>query len=297
MKKIAYISLNMAELEALMTRASFVEITMYLILKKLANFKTGQVGGFRQQKLNYEKLAQLLSRPTRGTAPAETIDRHQARGTVLRLEKIGLVSQISYVDESLKMRLHLSPMGDMGDLEEEAPEKPAPALAEPMKSHQEPIDRSSLMPADPEFWADDPFAISTDFLQYKQYDHLSHTDSTANNDKEEGTSSSVAVASNIHHQPILKKPEGMSAELTAAQMKEAMACEGFRLLDHEVSQGIMKSWGKMHLLESEFKAALIKTIFDGGDLVPGELDKVIRQMRKKSKPEVKASTGKGSVAL
>ena len=71
MKKTAYISINMAEHETLMTKASFAEITMYLILKKLANFKTGHVGGFRQQKLNYEKLAQMVSRPTRNTAPAE----------------------------------------------------------------------------------------------------------------------------------------------------------------------------------------------------------------------------------
>lgn len=292
MKKIAYISFNMAEYEALMSRASFAEITMYFALKKLANFKTGEVGSYRQQKLNYERLAQLVSRPPRNTAPAETYDRNQARAMVLRLEKIGLVSNIKIEGEALKMRLHLSPMFD---LEDEALET-APALDQPVKAHQQEASNAVESPAnagDAEF---DSFAISTDLVQYKQYHHHSHTDSTASNDDTdtgEGTSPSVAAGGNIHPYPKAKKPEGMSAELTVEVAMHVLAARGFRLLENPVSQTILRTWLKMGLTLRELEAAVFGHVAEGGDLVPGELDKVIRQMRKKSK----AGTGRGSVAL
>lgn len=294
MKKVAYISLNMAELEALMTRASFAEITMYLILKKLANFKNGQVGGFRQQKLNYQKLADLVSRPPRNTAPAETYDRNQARAMVLRLEKIGMLSQISYENEALKMRLHLSPMGDY---EEDKALEATPALGEQEKSHQAKERKSLESPVVVDDDDHDPFAISTDFLQYKQYSQSSHTDSTGNSDKGEEPSPSVAVTGNIHPFPSSKNADAMSAGLTSEQVFEKLRTEGFRLLDHPVSQSIVNGWLKSGLQELDLNVSVFKLVTEGGDLVPGELDKEFRSLQQMRKGLKVNRTGRGSVAL
>jgi len=303
MKKTAYISINMAEHETLMTKASFAEITMYLILKKLANFKTGHVGGFRQQKLNYEKLAQMVSRPTRNTAPAEIYDRNQARNLVLRLEKIGLVSQVVYEGEALKMRLHLSPMGDYEEDETDAgntgkPVKPVPASENVGKCHQERTEFSLDFIGE---FDQDCSAISTDSPQYKKYNHHSHIDSTDvldQYDQGEGTSPSVATGGTIHPFPIFEKIEGKSAQLTKEHALEHLKAAGFRLLDHPVSQNIVGGWVKAGLRELDLKAAIYSLSAEGGDLVPGELDREIRPLMKTQKKNgVASSTGRGRVAL
>ncbi len=292
MSKAVYVSLNLAEYEILMSKASFAEIGMYLILKKMANFKTGEVGSFRQQKLNYEKLAQQLSRPTRNTAPAETFDRGQARNIVARLERIGLVSEIRIANDALKMRLPLSPINP---LDEVPPEEPAPALAETAECQHEQLVKSPIGPADADFWGDDPFSINTDKNhQYNQYHHQSHTDDTVSNDDTDmGEGTSPSAARRIHPQPFFEEGEGMSAKLTAAQFKEELNTAGFRLLDYDLSKNIMRSWEKMNVDATELRGAIYKMKQDGEDLVPGKLDKIIRAIRQREK----SSTGRGKVAL
>ena len=292
MSKAVYVSLNLAEYEILMSKASFAEMGMYLILKKMANFKTGEVGSFRQQKLNYEKLAQQLSRPTRNTAPAETFDRGQARNIVARLERIGLVSEIRIANDALKMRLPLSPIYP---LDEVPPEELAPALAQTGKCQHEQLVKSPLGPVDADFWDDDPFSINTDKNhQYDQYDHQSHTDDTVNyDDTDKGEGTSPSVARHNHPQPLLEKSEGMSAKLTTAQIKEELRTAGFRLLDYDVSKSIMRSWENLNIEATELRGAIYKVQRDGFDLVPGEVDKIIRANRRQEK----SSTGRGKVAL
>lgn len=292
MSKAVYVSLNLAEYEILMSKASFAEMGMYLILKKMANFKTGEVGSFRQQKLNYEKLAQQLSRPTRNTAPAETFDRGQARNIVARLERIGLVSEIRIANDALKMRLPLSPINP---LDEVPPEEPAPALAETAECQHEQLVKSPIGPADAAFWDDDPFTINTDKNhQYNQYRHHSHTDDTVSNDNTDaGEGTSPSAARRIHPQPFLEEGEGMSAKLTAAQIKKELNTAGFRLLDYDLSKNIMRSLEKRNVDAIELRGAIYKMQQDGEDLVPGKLEKIIRAIRQQEK----SNTGRGKVAL
>jgi hypothetical protein len=292
MSKAVYVSLNLAEYEILMSKANFAEMGMYLILKKMANFKTGEVGSFRQQKLNYEKLAQQLSRPTRNTAPAETFDRGQARNIVARLERIGLVSEIRITNDALKLRLPLSPIYP---LDEVSPEESAPALAETAECHRKQLVKTLLGPVDADGWDGDPFSINTDKdHQYDQYDHQSHTDDTVNNDDtDRGEGTSPSAARRIHPQPFLEEGEGMSAKLTTAQIKEELNTAGFRLLDYDLSKNLMRSWEKMNVDATELRGAIYKMHRDCEDLVPGKLDKVIRAMRQQEK----SNTGRGKVAL
>lgn len=293
MSKAVYVSLNLAEYEILMSKASFAEMGMYLILKKMANFKTGEVGSFRQQKLNYEKLAQQLSRPVRNTAPPESFDRGQARNIVGRLERMGLVSQVRIVDEALKLRLPLSPICLPDEVE---PSEPPPTLAEPVESQRQDDSKSLLGPADADFWDDDPFAINTDKNhQYDKYNHHSHTDITENIDHiDKGEGTSPSATRRIHPQPVLEKGEGMSAKLTTAQIYEELKkAGGFRLLEHEVSRSIMRSWENIDINATELRGAIYKLQRDGHELLPGELDKIIRASRKREKN----SGTRGKVAL
>ena len=292
MSKAVYVSLNLAEYEILMSKASFAEMGMYLILKKMANFKTGEVGSFRQQKLNYEKLAQQLSRPTRNTAPAETFDRGQARNIVARLERIGLVTDIRSTNDALKMRLPLSPIHPLDEL---PPEEPAPALAKPAECQHEHLVNSLLGPVDADDWDGDPFSINTDKNhQYDHYHHHSHTDATvSSDDTDKGEGTSPSAARRIHPQPLLEEGEGMSAKLTAAQIREQMNKTGFRLLDTDLSKSIMRSLEKMGVDVIELRSAIYKMRQDGEDFLPGNLEKMVRAIRQREK----ARTGRGKVAL
>lgn len=278
MKKAAYISLNMAEYEALMNRASFAEITMYIILKKLANFKTGQVGGYRNQKLNYEKLGQLVSRPKRNTAPAEIYDRNKARYLVEKLENMGLVAHVKYENEALKLRLPFSPLHDVE--EAQAPEA-APALENPEKRQQ----GSEVDPLETRLDFDsedfDPFAISTDSDQYKQYLHHLNTvgkRTLEDTDQGEGTSPSGAMSA-IHPVRSSKNEDGKSAKLTVERIASRLAPKGFRLLETPLSKTIMLGWVTAGTSEEELEGAIANLVSEGGDLIVGQLDKALRSHR------------------
>ena len=109
-KAVAYISMNMKEFEVLKNSASFEGSLMYMLLKKLANFKTGKVKGFNGHQITYQELANDLTRqPSQGVA-AILISRQQARDIINRLVAIGLVSDVASFNGDLTMMLPLSPM-------------------------------------------------------------------------------------------------------------------------------------------------------------------------------------------
>ena len=284
MTKTAYISLNMAEYHALFSKATFAEMAMYIALKKLANFKTGQVGGYRQQKLNYERLGELLSRPKRGTVPAEIIDRNKARYLVEKLQTMGLVADTRFDDDALRLRLPLSPIVD---IEEVSAPEPAPVLEISRKRQQEVKTKPSKTRAGLDDDAFDPFAINTDDDQYNQYDHLSINTPQGpspliNTDKGEGTSPSAAEG-DIHLLRGAKSPQEKSASLTYEMVETRLRDQGFRLLDFDLTGKIIRSWLASGLDLSTLDAAIFSLVKDGGDLVPGELDRLIRKLRKSAK--------------
>lgn len=290
-KNPVYVSFNLAEYQVLFDKASFQEMGMYFILKKLANFKTGEVGTFRQQKLNYEKLAVMLSRPVRNTAPAEIYDRGQARNIVGRLERIGLIANVRIESECLKMRLPLSPLHDPA----EVPPLELPQIqGSDDKLDREPTGETSGELATLEFSDDDPFAINTDKNhQYDQNHHISHTAAgTPPHEIDWGDYPPPSATSRIHPPLSLEKKEG-SATLTVSEIVgELNSAGGFRLLDHAVSMNIFKGWEKTGLQAEELRKGISKMHNGGGyDMVPGELDKLLRASRRGQ------GTGRGTVAI
>lgn len=109
MSKQFYLSLNARELAAFEV-AGHDEIALYLILKKLADFKTGTIGKHPQSKTTCQKLAEKLSRgPTQGK-PGQSYDRKQIIRLLDRMQLRGMVIRDRTEEENLIMSLPLSPM-------------------------------------------------------------------------------------------------------------------------------------------------------------------------------------------
>lgn len=85
---------------------------LYFELKILSDFKTGAVGTYGNQKLSYERLAQMVSIPvTKGsTGATRTIDGKEIARLLNTLTAEGLVSDVSIVDQRLTLRLPMSPI-------------------------------------------------------------------------------------------------------------------------------------------------------------------------------------------
>lgn len=124
-KKKYYVSLGFHELDLLKT-LGWGERAMYLELKRMSNFKTGEVGVFRNQALSWEELGRLVSVPSAQGRAAKLVDGKEAALMVGRLEAAGLVSgQGRRENKGLTLMLPLSPIGS------------APNVAEPVKAAQQ----------------------------------------------------------------------------------------------------------------------------------------------------------------
>lgn len=85
---------------------------LYFELKILSDFKTGVVGEFRDQKLSYEGLAQMVTIPVTKGASTEIrhIDGKEVRRLIDVLQAAGLVTNVVNDGQRLTMRLPLSPI-------------------------------------------------------------------------------------------------------------------------------------------------------------------------------------------
>lgn len=87
---------------------------LYFELKILGDFKTGVVGTYGDQRLSYERLAQMVSIPvTKGsTAATRNIDGKEIKRLLDTLTAEGLVADVTIDDQRLTLRLPLSPISD-----------------------------------------------------------------------------------------------------------------------------------------------------------------------------------------
>ena len=109
MSKPFYLSLNDKEM-ATLDVASYDEIALYLILKRLADFKTGFIGKHPQSKTNCQKLADKLSRPSSQGKAGITYDRKDISRLLDRMQLKGLLIREPYNEDNIVLELHLSPI-------------------------------------------------------------------------------------------------------------------------------------------------------------------------------------------
>lgn len=104
-----YLSLNKEELIRLWS-LSHEALGLYMRLKEKANFRTGVVGKFFNQKLTYAVFAKQMGRaPSQGRAALE-FDTTAIKRLLAQLEEAGLVADHVYKDQRLTLCLPLSPL-------------------------------------------------------------------------------------------------------------------------------------------------------------------------------------------
>ena len=104
-----YFSLNHGEMQ-LLRSATFEAIGLYLILKEKAAFKTGAVGTFHCQKLNYAWFANEMARPSSQGRSGQTFDSTDIKRLLAQLAGLGLVEDECWDGKRLSLRLPFSPL-------------------------------------------------------------------------------------------------------------------------------------------------------------------------------------------
>lgn len=206
-KKTAYVSLNFYEIQLLKDHATFEGCLTYLLLKKLANFRTGAVKGFNGHKLTYQELAEGLCRRAYQGKAAITINRAQARDIINRMAAVGLVSNVSTENSELTLTLPLSPIEYEQEVETtNGASVIVPKVPQPKKVTQnQPAQLTDSHSGFPDFY--DPISVLSSTKNKNNNTHLSTV-------AREGTPSpAVASSGNSHPQPILE--ESGAAKATA----------------------------------------------------------------------------------
>ena len=110
-KNAAYISINLGAEMAALEKLGFRERWAYLCCKRKANFKTGVVGKFGNQKLVYGDIAAMVIAPATQGRGQGAIDETQAKDFLERMQEVGLVADIGRrPNGGLTFELPLSPI-------------------------------------------------------------------------------------------------------------------------------------------------------------------------------------------
>ncbi len=250
-----YLSLCSKELDILMM-AGFDEIALYLLLKKLADFKTGSIGIHPQSKTNCEKLAEAMSRPSSQGKPALTLDRQQIHRLLQRMQLRGLVKLEPYTGDNIVLTLPISPMkyDKKVDTAESAPSK---ASREKLQQDELPGTSGTLADVDPEdFFCD---SLSTD-----------------------NTFNTISTYSN---EDIESSGEDENQPLSVTEITELMVSR--RTIRHPntlTSKALYRLWVDHKVMKGELIKAL-EEAEDGFnvDLSPFAIDKILKRQRKQAK--------------
>ena len=104
-----YLSLNKEELIRLWS-LSHEALGLYMRLKEKANFRTGVVGKFFNQKLRYATFAKMMGRPASQGREERRFDTTDIKRLLAQLESVGLVEEHDWDGTRLTMRLPFSPL-------------------------------------------------------------------------------------------------------------------------------------------------------------------------------------------
>jgi len=245
--------MNEMELKTLET-APHEEWVLYLILKKLADFKSGWIGKHPMSKTNCEKLAQKLSRPSSQGRPSVNYDRKDIDRMLTRMQLKGLVVREPFFDDELILQLPMSPIKyEKKDASSETATDKDSREKLPRKSNSNPLE--SLAQSDNQSFNSSPSVLKD-----------INTINTSNTDNAWGDDFNISAESN---------------GLTLEKIKELIASKGTVLYPNsQTSNAIYKGWLRYGVDEAE----LIKAIETASEKysttqTPNNIDEALRQSR------------------
>lgn len=278
-KREVYISLDQEEMGRL-RQLSWRECWLYLELKWLANFKTGEIGTFMRQCITYEQLAGMIGKPTGQGREAEHFDGKEAARSLMRMHKVGLVGGIGRRENNgLQFTLPLSPI-------DQAAARQARLAA---ASGEKLPDASMAQPAEkPDVAGDCP-----DSPQLESVLTTSNNINTFNTDGSDGAGDTPAprgVGSDPTPGLSTNPPPGA---LSLARLKRRLHEAWFVYVDTADSARFYANWLHQGFSEAEFEEA-IEQIQQDDSPTPAALDRILRKHRvQRSRPK----PGRGRVAL
>lgn len=287
-----YISLNREEIEVL-REASYIESALYLILKELANFKTGVVGDFRNQKVTYSSLSAKLSRPSSQGKPEVKIGRDETRRHTSRLVQLGLVSNVVVGKEKLTLALPLSPLKEQAPDSSSAIGETVQATPKLQRADARPFEASPM--TKDEF---DPFLVPPSVLVKNKGSTPSSwfadldLDGVGDDDQQVEPESSppeppitsavdrptpTAKASMANDRYASDQLE-VSRPLTLALARSELARMKYKFVDLPVSRALYEEWEATGFTLGQLRDAASLIQHSGcGDRTAGTLDKVLRR--------------------
>lgn len=245
-----YFSLNQGE-TLLLQRASFEAIGLYLLLKEKANFKTGEVGTFRKQKLTYAWFARAMDRPASQGRAAQTFDTKAVQRLLAQLAEVGLVADERWEDSRLTLRLPFSPLWEKNPELQSGKVK----LPQDIPEFSAEIAAAQPSPALPAF----PSVMTSERGSIPFFNTAITTDSGAR-----------SGADSLEVQPA-------NDDALAAQFEAAIAEAGGIYAHTADSRAFYKSWARQGFDLSRIKdEAALWELFQSEPLTPGALNKHLR---------------------
>lgn len=279
-KRVVYVSFNQIERDTL-RQVGWRERWLYMELKWLANFKTGEVGSFRKQQLTYTELAKQVNVPVSQGCAGEVIDGKEASRLLGRLQKAGLVGEIAtHSKGGLRFALPLSPIKNVAAVEASQDQPSEERLPE--------IEVDQVAgEADDDWDTDDcpaPLSILT------SSNNINTFFNTASNDGAEESSAPRRPGKNP--KPILLETTTPGA-ITIARIKGLLKNASFAFVSTSDSERFYATWIQQGFTELDLLQA-IDEVKASGSPTPMAVDTKLRQQRvQQSKPR----NGRGRVAL
>lgn len=283
MKRALYWSFNEAEMALMLGTLDADEALLYMALKKRSNFRTGEVGTFKNEHLTLQKLADTMARPSRQGKLATVYHRKEILRMLDRLRDRGLVADTQDQADRLTLRLPLSPM--------RTPAEVATARTE--------VDGSGLPLDDTPHALEGPVntrvsgdSLDGSVLTRSTLDQSSSSSNGSSGGMDDGAGCAGASShrDDQEHKP---EPKRNVRGITTTQMEARLRQGGFRLLGYEYSRQLLQEWEAMGLSGEDFNIAA--SVVEGDtslDRVPAALDLVLRPRTHR-----RATPGRGRVAL
>lgn len=284
-----YISLNFGELDKLQ-ELGFETQALYLIMKRLADFKTGVLGKFHRQKISYTKLADQLSRPASQGKPAQIFDRSQVSRIIDHMEAAGLVDERSSASGKLTLRLPLSPITQAEVATPEAAQNKAKVKKAPQNKFLPPAGES-LLAVD----CDDPFGSPSVLAPSEPINTFLINTERALKTLAPGARK-IADAAAYPPSPGTGGEIEIGATLTIPRIKAILREAGVIYIDTPISKEYYDRWIKHGVSETKLRSEIeVCVAFDAALVKPGDLDRFL--IPPACRPVSRLNANRGRVVL